>query len=438
MLVFQGLLQHTAGKALQEIGEGLFLTILIGGLIGWLAARLLVMMSKNRWLPEFLESLVALMLVLVAFSMAHHFQHESGLFSVTLMGVLIANQDEAELNIIEFKEILGTLLVSLLFIVLAAQVKFSQLLAINAKSVLYVICLLFVVRPLCVWCATLGAGLGWRERLFLSWMAPRGIVAAAIVSLFSTQLQKAGVPGAEEMVPLIFLVILVTVVVYGLTGPLLARAIGVGDANPQGLLLIGAQGWTRALAEVLQQEEVQVKLLDGNYEHVAKARMDGLDVEYTNVLSDQITEEVDLQGIGRLLALTSNEYVNSLVVLHFAPVFPKHELYQLLVRPDEKSTSSAKLPGHSLRGRPLFCEGWSASLISDAFEKGAIFKATSLTEAFPYEDFQAHYKGQAVPLFVLYPDGTLRPLTAEEKPNVEPPCTLVSLVLEEPEEQEEE
>jgi NhaP-type Na+/H+ or K+/H+ antiporter len=426
VLVFGVLIAKSTQVVVQTTALGLVYTLLFGSLFGGLAAFLLVVLIKRHWLPDFLESVVSLALVLLVFSLTNLFQHEAGLFAVTLMGIILANQKQAHLDILEFKETLGMLLISVLFIVLAAQVKLSQLLELDAGAFLFVLFLFVVVRPASVFISTIGSSLTWKQRVFLSWMAPRGIVAAAVVSLFALKLQHAGFPGAERLVPIVFLVIILTVVVYGLTAPVLAVRLGLGDADPQGLLFVGALPWCRELALLLQQDGFRVKLIDNNYRNVTEARMKGLEAHFGNILSDHAIEQVDLGGIGRLLAVTPNDSVNSLAVVHFGQLFPKKELYQLYSTPS--ALAEARAHSTALRGRSLFLDEMDYQSLALCHERGSEFKRTLLTEEFTYESFQAHYDNLAIPLFVSSGKDKILPVTTDVPFEYKPGMVLFSLI----------
>ena len=426
VLVFGVLMAKSPQLVAQTTALGILYTLVFGSLSGLLAAYILIFLEKRHWIPDFLENVVTLTLVFIAFTAANWFQHEAGLLSVTLMGIVLANQKQVHLDILEFEESLGTLLISVLFIMLAAQVKLSQLLQLDLWSVLFVLFLFVIVRPVSVFLSTMGSNLSWQQRLFISWMAPRGIVAAAVVSLFALKLQHAGVAGAEMLVPTVFLVIISTVLVYGLTAPFLALRLKLSDADPQGFLFIGAMAWCRELASLLQKEGFRVKLVDKNYRNVADARMMGLDAHYANGLSDYTIEQLDLAGIGRLLAVTPNNNANSLAVVLFSQLFPKSELYQLYSA--AASLPNPHIPSPTLQGRSLFMDKMDYDALANCYERGSEFKRTELTEAFDYDAFQKHYQDRAIPLFVSPGKGKIIPVTVDHKMDYKPGYVLFSFI----------
>ncbi|MBK8025454.1 MAG: sodium:proton antiporter [Chloroflexi bacterium] len=298
VLVFEAIVSTTPNDGIVILISGLLRTSLVGFIIGYLAARLLLELLRRHWLPDTLENPVTLVLVLAAFAVSNLFQSESGLLTVTVMGVVLANQDLRILrrwrlsgggrivsidHILEFKETLQTLLVSSLFIILAARLRLADLTGLGWGTIAFVAALILIVRPAAIWLCTIGSPLTWQERVFIGWMAPRGIVAAATASIFGLTLVELGVPGAERLTPVVFTVIIGTVIIYGITAAPLAQRLGLSQANPQGTLIVGAHGWARAIAETLSKLGFKVLLVDTNYANTQAARMDGLNVVYGNI-----------------------------------------------------------------------------------------------------------------------------------------------------------
>ncbi|NIP87225.1 MAG: hypothetical protein GTO03_17350 [Planctomycetales bacterium] len=379
-----------------------------------------------------------LTVVVGCFAVANSLQAESGLFTVTLMGVLIVNQKHFPIkHIIEFKENLRVLLISLLFIVLAARIQPTAMTGLGWGSVAFVLTLMLVIRPAAVMLSTIGAGLSWQERVFLGWMAPRGIVAAALASVFALALQ--GLPAAatqrlnlvqegdiEKLVPVTFLVIVVTVAVYGLTAAPLARRLGLATAHPQGALIAGADRLARAVAQALQNAGFAVLLVDTNRDNIRTARMGGLPTFYASILSEHALEEVALGGIGRLLAVTSNDEVNALAALHFSEVFGRAEVYQLaqtIVGSTRQETA-----GEVLRGRQLFGERATYGELRARLVAGAIVKKTSLTAEFDYAAFRERYGPSALLLFVVTASGLLVINTVDQPAVPKPGDAVIALV----------
>ena len=426
VLVFEVIFADELQHATMLVALGVTKTIVIGSGLGLLGAVILICVLERYWVPDSLQSPVALMMVVSIFTVANTLQAESGLFAVTVMGITLANQKSVSVkHIIEFKENLRVLLISSLFILLAARLQVGDLTQLGLNSLAFLGVLMLIARPAAVALSTWGSGLRWQERLFLAWMAPRGIVAAAVSSVFALRLVEAGNEQAERLVPLTFLVIIGTVTVYGLTAGPVARWLQITKPRPQGVLFVGAHDWARAIASVLQEAGCQVLLVDTNRANIATARLAGLPTYYGTILSEDALIELRLDGIGRLVAWTSNEEVNALAALHCADLFGRAEVYQLC--PAGVGDQAKIVPQH-LRGRFLFSEGMTFTVLTDRFAAGAAIKKTSLTKEFDYPTFQARYGKAATPLFVIDSNGDLTVCTANKPPALRPGQTVVSLI----------
>ncbi|MEE8204867.1 MAG: sodium:proton antiporter, partial [Dehalococcoidales bacterium] len=329
VLVFEAIFAVGFQEATTLAVIGLAKTILFGGAIGAIGALVLIQLLKRYWIPDFLHSVVSLALALGAYAVANLVQTDSGLLTVTLMGIIMANQKSVSIrHIIEFKENLRVLLISALFILLAARFDMGDLAYISGGSLAFLGILMLVARPVSVALSTLGSGLNLRERVFLSWLAPRGIVAAAVASIFGLRLVEAGYAQGELLVSLTFIVIIGTVAIYGLSAPWLARRLKVAQPDPQGVLIVGGHSWARAVASALKEKEYKVLVVDSNWANIAATRMAGVSTFYASILSQYAREGIDLGGIGRLLALTSDDEFNSLASLEFANILGRRQVYQ--------------------------------------------------------------------------------------------------------------
>jgi len=369
----------------------------IGAVAGWLTSLSL----KRYWTPDYLRDLTVLVAVLVTFAVSDLLQSEAGLLAVTVMGIWLANAGLRQLHEVwHFKERISILLISTLFIVLAANISRTDLALLTWSSLALLLVVIFVARPLSVWASTLGSRLSKQERLFLGWVAPRGIVAASVSSLFAFRLEEMGYEEGRLLAALTFLIIVGTVLIHGSTAKWWARRLGVAEAEPQGFLLLGATPFSRALAEVLTQHGFRTLLVDRNRHLVNLAQMEGLEVIQCNLLSSVVQDELDLNGIGRLLALTSNDEANALACAQFQMVFGSEEVYQL--PPDIRDMPKgerAYAAGHM--GRPLFNSQATFDWIDALVHQGAQVKATPLTEEFPYEAYQDRWGDRALPLLAF-------------------------------------
>lgn len=416
-----------ADAALHAV-EGLLLTIFISVGISVIGAAFLILILYRRLVPDYLQSSVALMAVVGTFALSNVLQEESGLLEVTLMGIIMANQKYVPVRrITEFKEDLQVLLIACLFIVLSARLDLSVLDHFDGYAFAFLGVLIFVIRPVAVFIATLGTRLTWKEKTFLSWLAPRGIVAAAVASLFAFRLETIYGSAVDGVVPMVFLVIVGTVAVYGLTISPLARYLGLADPDPQGVLFLGAYLWTQRAALALRDLGFNVLLIDSNTKNIEQAKDNGLAAQTADALSEAVIDELDLSGLGRFLALTSNDEVNALAALHFTEVFENNEVYQLAARPGSQRDRRGELPDH-LRGRPLFGESTTHTSLTKRFQDGGEIKTFELTEDVDYEALRARYDGDVVLLFVVRGQDTLLVHAEEDQLTPQPDDTVVVML----------
>jgi NhaP-type Na+/H+ or K+/H+ antiporter len=396
---------------------GLFLqALLAGSVLGIVAGVILGIILSRNLMPEYLHNLATLSLVLVTFTVSNAITHESGLLAVTAMGMWLANRDEVDIHpILNFKEHLSLLLISVLFILLAARIDTDQLLSVGWQALLLLGVLQFVARPVKVLVSTLGSDVNWRERALLAWIAPRGIVAAAISAIFAERLLAEGNPDATLLVPLTFTMIVGTVLLQSATARPLAKLLGVAEPSPRGFLIVGANPFSRALADALSEHDFRCVLADTNWEDLRQARMAGLETYYGNPASEHAEAHLDLSGIGGLLALSRQRHLNYTAAVHFRNEFGKQRIYAVTAPADEKSSGGRK-QAVSYVGNRLFGDEISYADLVSAVLRGRKVTSTTLTEEFDWEAFQAKYEGQRTPLFLIKRSGLVKPFTTEDSP----------------------
>lgn len=432
VLVFNALF---AGSA-SEVGLILTKIVGVGVLIGMAFAFALVTLMRRYLIPDYLHNAVFLATALVAFAISDQIVHESGLLTVTIMGVALANQRSVAVkHVAEFKENLRVLLISCLFILLAARIRYEDVMGLGWQGLAFVLLLIVVVRPVSVLVATIGAGLSLNERIFLSFLAPRGIVAAAVSSVFALEVTHhfaehhvtSADSGVDQIVPLTFLVIVVTVAVYGLSAAPLARALKLATANPQGVLIAGGAAWVRQLARLIQDEGIPVIIVDTNYHNISSARIDGIRAHCASIISEYM-EVVDLGGIGRLLALTPNDNLNTLAAAEFTNVFGRVNVYQLAYSRRDVTEGHGEANGPHMSGRFLFGPGQTYTHLASSVATGSTFKKTRISEEFTFADFQERYGKETKPLFVLDENERLLISTVEEPLTPKPGQSVIALV----------
>lgn len=404
-------LSHATTGALLVIGK----TLIIGFGIGFLSAELLILVLRRYWVPDYLQSPVTLMVLIASFAASNTFQSESGLLTATVMGIFLANQNRVTMrHIVEFKETLGLLLLSSLFIVLAARLDAGVFDYLNVQTLLFLMFLILIVRPLAVVLSTSRSRLTIQERVFLGAMAPRGIVAAAVSSIFALELEEIGFEGADKLVSYTFVVIIGTVAVYALSAVPIARWLKLAKPNPQGVVIVGAHDWARALGKALHEEGIQVQLIDTNLDNIAIARHEGLPATSTNALSESVIENLELGDMGRLIALTSNNEVNALATLHFRDVFGRAEVYRLA----ETDNGDTEMPQY---GRTLFNKGVDFNLLDRKFLNGAAIQKLRLKKD------QEWLSDNFIPLFLIDQEGNLAIWTQDNPPTPRTGQLLIGL-----------
>ena len=306
--------------------------VIIGTSLGFTAAYGLYYSLKFKLIPHYLLNVITLASVLFVFVLSDLFAHESGLLAVVIMGMVLGNMKVAELKeILYFKESLSILLISILFILLSANISIDDLLLLYRwETLLLFAIVVFVLRPIGVFLSTAGSSLKFNEKLFISWVGPRGIVAAGIASLFGLKLEMLGEPGAEYITPMVFMIVLGTVLLNATTARFFAKIVGVFLKSSDGIMIIGASNFSRLIANYLQKNGRRVVLIDNNAKHIEKAKLLDLEAIQGDIYSDEITRNIELNDIGYLLALTGGGAVNEYALEKFAPVFGENGAFRII------------------------------------------------------------------------------------------------------------
>ena len=313
--------------ALIEFGK----ILLFGTTFGFTFAHALAYAVNKKMIPHYLLNVVSLSAVLLVFVESEIFAHESGLLAVVVMGMVLGN---GKLNNIKellyFKESLSVLLISILFILLAANINMEALMLLYTwkTAVLFAI-VVFLIRPLAVFYSTLNSKLKLQEKLFISWVGPRGIVAAGIASLFGSKLIKQGVEGAEYITPLVFMIVLGTVLLNATTARLFAKLVGVFLKKSNAILLVGASNPSRLIASYLRYKGKRVVLIDSNKNFIKQAQDDDLEALNVNIYDDELSDNIELSDVGYLIAITGNDAVNKYALANFSKIFGEHGSFRL-------------------------------------------------------------------------------------------------------------
>ena len=429
VLVYEFIVSGGGGRAIGHTMLSFCQLVGIGIIIGAAGGYLFGLLLRNHIIPRYLQSFISLGLVFSVFTISYMMHTGSGLMTVTVMGVWLANMKDVDVDeIINFKESLSIVLISLLFIFLAARIDPIAFVNLGWKALLIFLAIQFLARPLSVMLSTFGSALSWSERHLLSWIAPRGIVAAAVSAIFALRLEKAGFTDAHLLVPLTFFVIICTVLLQSATARHLAIWLGVAEPDADGFLIVGANPIARGVAKALSNQGFRVMLADSSWSNIAAAKLEGLNTYYGNPISEHAEHHLDLSGIGRMLALSAHENMNVSSMMHFRPILGANSVFLIqskvaMNRKDERKVAAI------LRGRTLFGVDVTYGKLAGMLLKGAEIKTTRLTETFRYQDYLDSQNCETVLLFALDERKRLH-VVIEDKPLLpKPGWLLISLSL---------
>ncbi|WP_336367924.1 cation:proton antiporter [Marinobacter sp. C2H3] len=427
VLVFEGIVSWGQGNVFEHALVLFGKTVLVGLLVGAVAGYLNGLVLRKHWIPQYLHNAGTLTFMLGVYAFSNEVAHESGLLTVTIMGIWMANMKQVPIeSILEFKESLSVLLISALFIILAARVEFNAIADLGWGLVVVIGALVLVARPLSIFLSAIGTDLTLKDKLFLSWIAPRGIVAAAVSALFAFQLQRLGYDSASALVPLVIMLIIATVTLQSLTARPLAHLLGVAEPAAYGYLILGANPVARMIAQALRKHEVPVTLADTNWENVRQARMANLSVYFGNPVSEHAATHLDLTGIGNLLVVSPYKHMNSLATYHFLDWFGSQHVFTLSEGDQDQNARHQTAEKIQLT-RGLF-DGVSYAKLASLVSQGYSVRTTQLSETFDYEAFLETYQHQALVLFVFDSKDRIVPVRQMDGLKPEDDWLLISLV----------
>lgn len=407
VLVFQFFIYAGADSSwalvLKGVGMALMAGLLLGGLLGWLTGEAF----RRGWVPEFLKSPVILSMVLVVYTVANSLQHEAGLLAVTIMGMVIGNMDLPGIDDMKrFKEYITVMLVSVVFVLLTADLDFALLSSVDWRTVMLVLVILFVARPLAIMLATAGSDMKFEDRVLLGWIAPRGIVAAATAGLMGPRMAQAGYDDAVVLLPLVFMVIFASVFLHGSTIGWLARRLGLASKERDSVLIVGASPWSIELGRTLEQLKVKVLLADNSWHNLRPARLAGLSVFYGEILSEFAEESMEISHIQTVLAATSNDAYNALVCTTVAPEIGRDRVFQLPMgaapEDDPRAVARPRRGDIAFDTEALFEQLWRWHV------RGWTFSKTRLTDSYSYSDFLGDRPPEAIEVLLIREGGRVR------------------------------
>ena len=410
---------YVAGTGPQSIGEVLLRLVtgvggaaLIGGAAAWSLGRAFL----AGQIAEYLKGPVALAAALGAYALSNLILEEAGLIAATVFGIVLGNLSLPSIGELRrFKEYIAILLVTTVFLLLTADLDPAIMLAMDWRSAALIAAVIFLVRPAAVWISTLGAGMSWQERTLVGWIAPRGVVAAAVAGVFGPALAEQGYAGAEELLPLVFTLILATIVLHGFSLGWLARRLDLSAQRGGGLIIAGGNAWGNGLARALHERGVPVIVADNVWERLRGARLNGVPVYFGELLSEHAEHSLELGAFGSLLALTDNDSYNALVCAHFAPELGRQKVYQLATG----EVSEARRPAPSARGRTAFANDLQYEDLQRSWYQGWGFHSSRITDSYGIDEFHAQLPEGAISILVIGANKEIvvleagRPLEAE-------------------------
>jgi len=425
VLVFEYFVYSTSGSFSGQAAWNLAIAIGVGGLCGGGVAYLIGLAFRRHFVPEYLKLPITLALVIGVFVVTNKVQEEAGLLAVTVMGIVMGNMHLPSIEEMRrFKESITILLVSIIFILLTANLDPHILSHLRWGGALLILVILLAARPLAVWIATIGAGMNGRERLLLAWIAPRGVVAVATVGVLAPRLRAAGYADANLLVPLMFALVFITVLVHGLTLERIARAFGLAAAVSNRVLIVGASPWTTGFAQALIDAGANSLVVDNSWHRLSAPRLAGIPVYYGEILSETAEAALETHDVGILIAATSNDAYNALVCTAFAPSIGRGQAFQLPMFAAEAGDPKGVTRG--MRGRIAFGD---AALYEELWRKlnqGWVFQKTHITETYTFEKYLADCSEGSMQLMVVKPGGGLTLYTKSAPFSPGPGDTVIS------------
>tara|TARA_Y100001949_G_scaffold153464_1_gene140431 strand:- start:183 stop:1979 length:1797 start_codon:yes stop_codon:yes gene_type:complete len=428
VLVFDFIISGQQNNALGTIfltfGKIIFSGFIIGFVFGWLLGELL----RKQYIPQYLRNIFTLISVFAVFVLSEMIESESGLLAVTIMGITMANMKDMDIdNILDFKESLSVLLISALFIVLAARIELHELIHAGWPAIVLLGIIILIARPVSVFVSSIGSDLSFNEKLMIAWIGPRGIVAAAISALFALRLEDAGYSEAVLLVPLTFVIIIGTVVIQSTTAQHIAEFLKVREPSPTGLLIIGAGNVARAIGKELQSHGFKTLITDSTWENIRLARMDGLETYFGNPVSEHADRNLNLSGLGKLLAMSGRLNLDTLACLRFKSEFGANNVYELKTT-REKHTEDKHIVSTKHRGYELFSEDTDYGNLAYRLRNQAEIKSTQLSDEFTFEQYLKKYEGGIVPMFAIDDKQRLHVFVANGEMQPKPDWTIIAMI----------
>ena len=394
-----------------------YLAGMIGAILGWG----LTWLFPRGWVPEFLKAPVLFITVIAGFVGADLIMHESGLVTVTVMGLVMANRPMFSSKALRrFKEDLTVLLISGVFILLAATLDWETMQKFQGRFLVFLVLLLFVVRPVTVLVSLMFTKIPWKERLFIAWIAPRGIVAIAVTSLFAIRLVDLGYEGADALVPLVFSVVIVTIIAHGFSAGFVARWLDIDQGPGRSILIVGSNRWSVAFAGILKKQKLDVTIADESRAALRFAKREEIATYYGDVVEEAHGHDIDLGSYQQLLAITDNDAANRLIASDLGPEMGYEQIGMIAGDSEDQRYEG--------RSRILLKSGRDLDEMESLMREGWGFSCTNITDKFGWKEFQANLDDDEEAVAVLKPDMKLLLFTTDAQPQIEAEDILISFV----------
>jgi NhaP-type Na+/H+ or K+/H+ antiporter len=430
VVTYEYLRHMDQGASLAGVAGAILATAVVAALVGLAVAGAIGWLFPRGHVPEYLKAPVLLVAVIGTFVLSNLIERETGLLAVTVMGVALANMRLASFRDFHpFKENITVLLVSGVFVLLSASLDLEVVHRFEWRFLAFLAAMLLVVRPLTVLTSLAFSPIPWRERLFVAWIAPRGIVAVAISGLFALRLGGLGYSDGSTLVTISFGLVVATIGAHGFSAGWLARRLKLTGGARRSLLIVGSTQWSRSLCDQLRQLDVPVTLTDTSRQRLREARQDGIATFHGEVLSETTEDHLDFGHFQALLATTDNEAYNALVCNEFAHELGRDAVYQLGGGAEAEGRHA--LPG-SLRGRSLFASGLGVEELEEREQAGWSFRKTRVSERFDFDALKATLPDDADLLMLVRSTGVVRFFTHASRPTPEPGDVVLSYAPSDP------
>lgn len=384
-------LASTTNFEITEFVSGTILGIIIISVFGILIAYAISKLFNHDVIPEYLKPAFLLSSVLIYFVICNTIEHDFGLIGVTILGVAMANMGISAIDELKkFKETISIMLVSGVFIILTAKIDPAILFAIDWRGFAFIALLLLVIRPLTMMASSIGTKMSLQEIFLTGWIAPRGIVCAAVAGVLGPYLVSIGYQDGEQILALAFAIVLFTVFAHGLTAKPLAEKLGLAYAGKDSLIIIGASEWSVQLAKTLKSRNIDVMIADKNWHALREARLSNIPVYYGEMLSDETEYHIELARYNVILAVTNNPEYNALICNTFIHEFGRDKVYQFL--PHEEDEHERRQIAHTIRGRTFGLAEMDFWDIASEYMQGWRFRISRLGQDENYQQILKRYE----------------------------------------------